>query len=209
MKCPHCSTTVKLQVDLALGGGSRLFANQEEPKYKLAWNRCPECQNLIIIIRIGTVGKELIDHILYPQYYIRHVAPEVPDNYKVDFKEACAVLPPSPKASAAMSRRLLQNILHNEFQINTGNLSQEIKQFGELTEVPSSLKETVDAIRHFGNFAVHPNENVLTNTIIDVEPGEAEWLLEVIEELFDFTFVKPNKRAKMLEQLAEKRAQSK
>lgn len=30
-----------------------------------------------------------------------------------------------------------------------------------------------------------------TGLILDVEPGEAEWTLDVLEELFDFYFVLP------------------
>jgi hypothetical protein len=31
-----------------------------------------------------------------------------------------------------------------------------------------------------------------TGMILDVEPGEAEWTLDVLEELFDFYFVRPS-----------------
>ena len=30
-----------------------------------------------------------------------------------------------------------------------------------------------------------------TCAIVDVEPGEAEWTLDVVESLFDFYFVRP------------------
>jgi hypothetical protein len=46
-------------------------------------------------------------------------------------------------------------------------------------------------IRNFGNFAAHPNENKATLEIIDVEPSEAEWCLETIEELFEHFYVAP------------------
>ncbi len=42
-----------------------------------------------------------------------------------------------------------------------------------------------------GNFAAHPMKSQLTGLILDVEPGEAEWTLDVLEELFDFYFVLP------------------
>ena len=59
--------------------------------------------------------------------------------------------------------------------------------------LPSYLSEAVDAIRSIGNFAAHPLKNTNTGKIIDVEPGEAEWLLEVLELVFDFYFVQPEK----------------
>jgi len=39
------------------------------------------------------------------------VPPEVPPDFTEDYIEACLVLPDSPKASAALSRRCLQHIL--------------------------------------------------------------------------------------------------
>lgn len=46
-------------------------------------------------------------------------------------------------------------------------------------------------MRNIGNFAAHPIKSTNTGEIIDVEPGEAEWLLDVLEGLFDFYFVQP------------------
>jgi len=51
-----------------------------------------------------------------------------------------------------------------------------------------------DALHHIriiGNFAAHPEKTVNTGAIVDVEPGEAEWTLDVLESLFDFNFVRP------------------
>jgi hypothetical protein len=42
-----------------------------------------------------------------------------------------------------------------------------------------------------GNFAAHPMKNTASGEIHDVEPGEAEWLVETIASLMDFTFVQP------------------
>lgn len=55
------------------------------------------------------------------------------------------------------------------------------------------LAESVDAIRNIGNFAAHPMKSTSTGEIVEVGPGEAEWILDVIEALFDFYFVQPAK----------------
>ncbi len=39
---------------------------------------------------------------------------------------------------------------------------------------------------------------------MDVEPGEAEWLLEVLEALFDFAFVQPKKLEERKKKLNKK-----
>ncbi len=42
-----------------------------------------------------------------------------------------------------------------------------------------------------GAFAAHPIKSKASGEIIDVEPGEAEWNLDVLESLFDFYFTQP------------------
>jgi hypothetical protein len=60
-----------------------------------------------------------------------------------------------------------------------------------LKAIPRSLRETVDAIRHFGNFSAHPVDDLTTLQVIDVEPEEAEWCLEIIDAMFDHFYVQP------------------
>jgi hypothetical protein len=57
--------------------------------------------------------------------------------------------------------------------------------------LPRKFRETVDAIRVFGNFAAHPTDNKATLELIEVESHEAEWCLETIEELFEHFYVGP------------------
>ena len=64
-----------------------------------------------------------------------------------------------------------------------------------------ALSDAIDAIRNIGNFAAHPLKDTNTGEIVDVESGEAEWLLEVLEALFDFTFVQPKRLAAKKEKL--------
>jgi hypothetical protein len=117
--------------------------------------------------------------------------PEVPLEYAEDYKEACLVLSDSPKASAALSRRCLQNLLRDHFKVKHQDLSKEIKELLDKKILPSNIADDLDAIRNVGNYAAHPNKNKSTGVIVDVEPGEADWSLEVLEELFDFCFVIP------------------
>jgi hypothetical protein len=98
----------------------------------------------------------------------------------------------------------LQDILREEFKIKHSNLATEIDEFIALKDVPSYLSEAVDAVRNVGNFAAHPQKNTNRGEIIDVEPGEAEWLLEVLESLFDFTFVQPKRLAERKRSLNQK-----
>ena len=119
------------------------------------------------------------------------IPPEVPSAFTEDYIEACDVLSESPKASAALSRRCLQLILHTKAGVNKGNLKREIDAVISSENLPSELAESLHTLREIGNFAAHPQHHQGTGEIVPVEPGEAEWCLEVIEMLFDFYFVRP------------------
>jgi hypothetical protein len=130
--------------------------------------------------------------------------PDIPEVYRADFNEAAAVLPVSPKASAAISRRILQTVLRDKFNLPDRDLIDQIKGFVAGPAVPTHLANAVDAVRNVGNIAAHPLKNTSTGTVVDVEPGEAEWLLEVLESLFDFAFVQPKRLENRRNQLNAK-----
>jgi hypothetical protein len=198
MKCPHClqhihearSTT---PVEQDIEGG-----------WVIEYQKCPACQKLIFYLCSGpalgrdqqgrffgianTSRKELIR----PKGASRPPCPkEVPPVLAADYNEACLVLPDSPKASAALSRRCLQTLLRDEAKVKPGNLADEIQQVLDSGKLPSALADSIDAVRNIGNFAAHPMKSQHTGEILDVEPGEAEWNLDVLESLFDFYFVQP------------------
>ncbi len=101
----------------------------------------------------------------------------------------------SAKASAALSRRLLQRIMEDELKIKGSSLADEIEAFVSRAGVPSHLSTAVDAVRNIGNLAAHPVKNTRTGEVVEVEPGEAEWLVDVLESLFDFVFIQPKRLA--------------
>lgn len=130
--------------------------------------------------------------------------PEVPEHITEDYTEACLVLPDSPKASAALSRRCLQNTLREAAEVNPSNLSTEIQEVLDRKTLPSYIADNIDAVRNIGNFAAHPNKSTSTGEILPVEPEEAEWNLDVLEALFDFYYVQPAKIQKKRDALNKK-----
>ncbi|MCO5164361.1 MAG: DUF4145 domain-containing protein [Mesorhizobium sp.] len=126
------------------------------------------------------------------------VPSSIPSNISSDYIESCNVLPISAKASAALSRRCLQNIL-NSHGYKGRDLSKQIDALLNETDaskaVGTALRDTVDAVRNFGNFSAHPIDDQTTLQIIDVEPEEAEWCLQIIEEMFDHFYVRPAQAA--------------
>lgn len=101
------------------------------------------------------------------------------------------MLSDSPKASAALSRRCLQNVLREAAKVKPGDLYNEIQEVLDRGTLPSQIAEGLDAVRAIGNFGAHPIKSQHTGEVMPVEPGEADWNLDIIESLFDFYYVQP------------------
>jgi hypothetical protein len=152
-------------------------------------------------------NSEVEGRLVEPKSVLRSpVSGEVPVHLAEDYREACLVLADSPKASAALARRCLQGILHDR-GIKERDLSKEIDALLAASDpslvIPESLRTTIDAIRNFGNFSAHPVTDKTTLQVIAVEPHEAEWCLDLIEELFEHFYVKPaeaRRRKKLLDE---------
>jgi hypothetical protein len=71
------------------------------------------------------------------------------------------------------------------------DLAKEVQQLLDANVLPNHIYQTVDAIRNFGNFSAHPINDETTLQIIDVDPQEAEWCLEILEALFEHFYVGP------------------
>lgn len=210
MKCPHCADSFNEKIEKEY---FRLGLDCIGSWFMYRY-RCPSCDKYIFILELIPTVKG--DHeftlkeyepktiLVQPKSSTRPLPPEVPDNYRKDFQEACLVLTDSPKASAALSRRLLQQLLREKADVNPSNLSDEIQHVLDNGNLPSHIFDSIDSIRNIGNFAAHPNKSKSTGEIIDVEPGEAEWNIDVLEALFDFYFVQPEIIRKRREDLNAK-----
>lgn len=198
MKCPHCLESFFDTVEPVLLG------QDAEAYWILEKRKCPACGKLILFLAGGNESVELRTGqitglsfvtqraLVRPKAATRPPCPkEVPEHLAKDYNEACLVLPDSSKASAALSRRCLQQLLREAAAVKYSDLSKEIQEVLDSGKLPSHLADSIDAIRNIGNFAAHSLKSQHTGEIIDVEPGEAEWNLDVLESLFDFYFVQP------------------
>ena len=162
---------------------------------------CPECDELTVEISETKWNVEAQKYV-YTEWRQYHpfgsnrgpVPLEVPPVIARDYIEACQVLPISSKASAALSRRCLQAVLRAH-GYKDKDLAKEIdlllNEKDASKAIPETLRVAVDGIRNFGNFSAHPITDVSTLQIIDVEPEEAEWCLEILEEAFQHFYVRP------------------
>ena len=203
MKCPHCQQGIHSNFQ-----GFGTFGNAREEWIGL-FQVCPECTKAIVQLHTKTNhpngGYSVADLVVYPiGVTSRPVPPEVPDPYRQDFVEACEVLSFSPKASAALSRRDLQAILRDKGATKSKDLFDQIEEVITSEKLPSHIADGLHAVRNIGNFAAHQIKSTVTGAIVDVEAGEAEWNLDVLESLFDFYFVEPTKAAKRKAELNKK-----
>ena len=198
MKCPHCRVEFHYEPESTYIG-----RDSDDSDWVLEQAYCPACKKIILLLLNGVgvynkVTKGVYYNrakkyfFVYPKSSSRPPCPlEVPKKFAEDYTEACLVISDSPKASAALSRRCLQNILREVAKVKHDNLCNEIQEVIDSKSLPSYIVEIIDAVRNIGNFAAHPIKSKKTGEILSVEPGEAEWNLDVIEALFDFYFIQP------------------
>jgi len=189
--CPHCRV-----------------AFHDEPgvwtlrdSWEIEARTCPSCGKWIIdfvhsFVRRSTrhppfeAGVERVR--LYPQASARPCPAEVPPTIAKDFIEASQVLPLSANASAALSRRCLQAVLRDAAKVKPQTLEKEIDEVVAGGLLPTAVAADLDAVRVVGNFGAHPGKG---SEVIDAEPHEAEWNLDVLDELFEEFYVKPARSA--------------
>ncbi len=206
MKCPHCLENFFEEWE------EKEIGNDKEGRWEIKYCKCPSCGELIIKLENlywGALGDPFRrEYLVRPKAISRAPLPsEVPKKFANDYKEACLTIADSPKASAALSRRCLQNLLREKAGATKKNLAEQIQEVIDSKQLPSYLSEALDAVRNIGNFAAHPIKSKSTGEIVEVEPGEADWNLDILERLFDFYFVQPEilrkKRAKLDKKLKD------
>lgn len=207
MKCPHCQVTIHDDVR------SNPFGRDRDGHWFLDIQTCPSCSRFVMHLvskqldTIKGVQYQISRYLVRPKVASRPAPPtDVPAEFAKDYIEASLILEDSPQASAALSRRCLQHILHEKAGVEVSTLAKEIEDVIESGQLPSHLSKAIDAIRHIGNFAAHPTKSTNSGAIVSVESGEAEWTLDVLDGLFDFYFVHPNEIARRRDALNMKLA---
>ncbi len=218
MQCPHCLEHFTSR------DAARCVGEEKDGYWWVNSNHCAnsDCGRLIVqFLHSRCVGSSSRPHdrmvdtrfpvdidvvtVIYPKTTGRPPVPaEVPNEYSEDYKEACLVLADSPKASAALSRRCLQHILREEAGATARDLNVQIDFVLESGSLPSGVTSSLHALREIGNLAAHPTKYTVTGEIVPIEPGEAEWCLDVIEVLFHHYFVEPADLDKRKNALNEK-----
>ena len=120
----------------------------------------------------------------------------VPVAIRNDYAEACAIVALSPKASATLSRRALQGIMREFYGAKPGRLVDEIKQVETSGLVEPDIIEAIDAVRKVGNVGAHMESDI--NVIVEIDEGEADSLISLVELLIDETYIRREERTKRI-----------
>ena len=137
------------------------------------------------------------------QVYSWHLTPEseakafpdyIPVQLRNDYEEACLIKTKSPKASATLSRRCLQGMIRNFWNIKKARLIDEVNELQDKVDEPTW--KAIDSVRQVGNIGAHMEKDV--DLIIDVDPEETGLLIWLIETLFkEWYIVKHDKEERM------------
>ena len=223
--CPYCSMTqTVVDKQQTSSVGNLTIEGQAEGSLGVASLAIgcsnPDCLKTTVRAKIGTVHyverrgwrldgkKTFFDQSLLPQGTAKPQPEYIPVAIRDDYFEACLIRDLSPKASATLIRRCLQGMIRDFTGIRKGRLVDEIdtlrKAVNEGTADRSITPETVDAIDHVrgvGNIGAHMEKDI--NMIVDVDPGEAQALIELVELLFEEWYVARETRREKLARIAK------
>jgi hypothetical protein len=143
------------------------------------------------------VQPALLEWRLRPKSKAKPFPAYIPAPIRTDYEEACLILTDSPKASATLSRRCLQGIIRDFWDISKDRLIDEIRDLKG--KVDGATWSAIDAVRSIGNIGAHMEKDI--NLIIDVDPGEAEVLIRLLETLFDDWYVTRHERDEQMQQI--------
>lgn len=152
----------------------------------LEFYKCPNCEEYSIFL--GGKGEKVLN--ISPMYIRpRSLAKQFPDYIPLairqDYEEACAIVQLSPKASATLSRRCLQGMIRDFWEISESNLSKAIEKLEG--QIPATQWKVIDGVRRIGNIGAHMEKDI--NLIVDIDPNEAEKLLKLIEHLLEQWYI--------------------
>lgn len=125
----------------------------------------------------------------------------IPKPLVQDYEEACQIKELSPKASATLARRCLQGMIRDfwEVDISSNKLFDEIESIKE--KVDPIIWKAIDSVRKIGNIGAHMERNV--DIIIDVDPGESEKLIWLLELLFKEWYIHRHEREEQLKEILD------
>jgi len=212
--CPHCNTKTTINSDNFKKSDHNMTIENSEGERKLIseWIVCPNesCKRITLTNTLYEInynynvqrydkGKLIKQWNLLPGSFAKSFPNYIPQPLRTDYEESASIIELSPKASATLSRRCLQGIIRDFWNIKKGRLVDEINAIEE--KVDPLTWQSIDAIRKVGNIGAHMEKDI--NLIIDVEPNEAYLLIQLIELLFEEWYIHRHERELKLKAISE------
>ncbi|CAM8626742.1 Domain of unknown function DUF4145 [Comamonadaceae bacterium] len=210
--CPHCDRAVTISENRTSVYRHTLEITNKhnfvglETRFIVCPN--PDCNEFTLIASLDRMkpvnyGFQKSGHMrgwqLLPESKAKHFPDYIPSVVLQDYREACLIRDGSPKASATLSRRCLQGILRDFWGVKPANLVNEIESIKDKVDPVSWA--AIDAVRRLGNIGAHMEKDI--NVVIDVDPGEADLLIELIETLLTEWYVHREERRVRMSKLTE------
>lgn len=224
--CPHCNTTQTVTKE-RFHKTTSFLGLQHQSDGKLALESTsigcanPECERTSLRARIGETWYEngswkisILDsdesirfsQMLIPQGSAKPQPEYVPQPLREDYYEACLIRDLSPKASATLTRRCLQGMIRDFAKIAKGTLNKEIEALKATVADGSADRaisiesvEAIDHVRGIGNIGAHMEKDI--NLIIEVDAGEAQALIGLVELLFEEWYGSRHRRQARLQEI--------
>jgi hypothetical protein len=195
MQCPHCHSEIEVKPHtFALG-------EDQDGSWQVSTSRCKVCDRLIVEL----CAKDGCTFPVRPVSLGRpRLSADVPAQFEAEYHTACQVLAFSPESSAAISRRLLQRFLASHTTAGDLELGEQIGVVTESPEVQPYLKEALRTLALGAKIEPQSNKSLHPEALTPVEAGEADWILDVLQTLFEVYFVQPARLQRMQNALEEK-----
>ena len=181
--CPYCQTPIPLfdatQSKHHVYFSTNMHNSVHQNSMDIEIIHCPTCGNETARA-IGCTGLfSQVNRMIYPPCICNHYPDYIPLQIRQDYEEASAILHDSPKSAATLARRCLQGMIRDFWGISDNRLVDAIQKLKDTVPVPQW--QAIDSIRSLGNIGAHMEKDV--NLIIDIDEGEAQQLINLIELL--------------------------
>lgn len=203
--CPFCDHAIPITNGLTFSSDTVYFydySHRVETDYSLnvRFYNCPHCGKISSFVDYSGEKLPKATIPIYPISTAKQFPEYIPERIRADYEEACAIASLSPKASATLARRCLQGMIRDFWEI-TGkrNLFSEIDAISGM--VPPATWDAIDSLRQLGNIGAHMESDI--NCIVDIDPGEADKILRLIEYLLKEWYIQRHDANKLLSDITD------
>jgi len=204
MDCPHCF--FEFDPDKYEDGSTGFIVDDGDVEVMSFHYKCPNCDRPSIYYCI--VDDSENDGTLFPIYprpdSRKLCPPNAPQHISRDYYEASELIQRSPKSSAILSRRCLENILFDVTGQEVKNLSKAIDDIINGNFLPPNLKNQIEAIKLIGNLAAHGTGSANSEEKVSVSFKDANWSLNILSELLDYYYSQPLEIERRRDELNQK-----